>query len=220
MKCPRCVQRIHRAAGGCPHCGFTLADADAVFGAEDVKLRTLTDAAGLMRREEHRRVESAMHRFNRQFPQLFVAVHTGSFKGIANLRQFGFWFLNRAVFEDLPTARQNEACILIVIDADARAAGVSFGYVLDAFLEEGDTFQCLSRAHAYWLEGRHADGLVKAIEQLTIILKKRSRQAQRDPQRFERKVVRPPQLGALVKKIRSGRKVDLQGADQEREVSP
>jgi hypothetical protein len=220
MKCPRCVQRIHRAAGGCPHCGFTLADADTIFGAVDVRLRTLTDAAGLMRRGEQRRVESAMQRFNRRFPQLFVAVHTGSYLGVANLRQFGFWFLNRAVFEDLPAARFNEACILIVIDADAKAAGVSFGYALDAFLEEDDTFQCLSRAHSYWLEGRHAEGLVKAIEQLTIILKKRSRQAQRDPQRFERKVVRPPQLGALVKKIRGGRKVDQQDTDQEREVSP
>lgn len=219
MKCPRCVQRIHRAAGGCPHCGFTLADADALFGAEDVKLRTLTDAAGLMRREEQRRVESAMHRFNRQFPQLFVAVHTGSFKGVSNLRQFGFWLLNRAVFEDLPVDRLNEAGILIAIDADAKAAGMSFGYALDAFVEEDDTFQCLSRAHAYWLEGRHADGLVKAIEQLTIILKKRSRQARRDPERFERKVARPPQVDALVQKIRSGRKVEKQEEPRDREVS-
>jgi len=214
------VQRIHRAAGGCPHCGFTLADADVVFGAEDVKLRTLTDAAGLMRREEHRRVESAMLRFNRQFPQLFVAVHTGSFKGVSNLRQFGFWLLNRAVFEDLPVERLNEAGILIAIDADAKAAGMSFGYALDPFLEEDDTFQCLSRAHAYWLEGRHADGLVKAIEQLASILKKRCGQARRDPERFERKVVRPPQVEAQVQKIRGSRKLAKREEPQDREVSP
>lgn len=206
MKCPRCVQRIHRAADGCPHCGFTLANADSEFGADDVRFRTLTDAAGLMKREGHRRVESAMHRFNRQFPQLFVAVHTGSFGGAAKLRQFGFWLLNRAKFEDLPEGRQNKSAILIAIDVDAKAVGMSFGYALDAFLEEEDTFQCLARAHAYWLEGRHAEGLVKAIEQLSIILKKRSRQAGRDPLRFERKVARPPRLDALAQKIRGGRK--------------
>lgn len=216
MKCPRCVQRIHRAADGCPHCGFTLADADKSFSGEDFRLRTLSDGAGLMRLEDHHRVESAMQRFNRRFPQLFMAVHTGSFGAASNLRQYGFWFLNRARFEDLPVGRDNRAAILILIDADVKAAGMTFGYALDAFLDEEDTFQALSRAHAYWLEGRHADGLVKAIEQLSIILKKRSRQARRDPSRFERKVARPPQVDELARKIRDGRRSG-DGASTEQE---
>ncbi|MFD0894079.1 hypothetical protein ACFQ5Q_10625 [Luteolibacter ambystomatis] len=205
MKCPRCVQRIHRAAAGCPHCGFTLADADAIFGADEVGLRALTDAAGLLRRDEQRRVEQAMWDFNRRFPQLFIAVHTGSFSGVANLRQFGFWLLNRGAFEDVPVDRPNEAGVLIAIDAEAKAAGITFGYLLDPFLEEEDTFLCLSRAHSYWLEGRFADGLVKAIEQLESLLKKRCRQARRNPAKFERRVARPPQVDHLVQKIRRGR---------------
>ncbi|QUE51855.1 hypothetical protein KBB96_02945 [Luteolibacter ambystomatis] len=199
------MQRIHRAAAGCPHCGFTLADADAIFGADEVGLRALTDAAGLLRRDEQRRVEQAMWDFNRRFPQLFIAVHTGSFSGVANLRQFGFWLLNRGAFEDVPVDRPNEAGVLIAIDAEAKAAGITFGYLLDPFLEEEDTFLCLSRAHSYWLEGRFADGLVKAIEQLESLLKKRCRQARRNPAKFERRVARPPQVDHLVQKIRRGR---------------
>ncbi len=149
-----------------------------------------------------------MQRFNRQFPQLFVAVHTGSCGGMANLRQFGFWFLNRAKFEDLPSDRGNLSAILLVIDADARSAGISFGYGLDAFLDEEDTFQCLARAHAYWQEGRHSEGLVKAIEQLAIVLKRRSRQARRNPVRFERKVARPARIDVLAEKIGSGRRAE------------
>lgn len=156
-----------------------------------------------------------MWEFNRRFPQLFIAVHTGSFRGVANLRQFGFWLLNRGAFEDVPVDRPNEAGVLIAIDAEAKAAGITFGYLLDPFLEEEDTFVCLSRAHSYWLEGRFADGLVKAIEQLESLLKKRCRQARRNPGKFERRVARPPQVDHLVQKIRRGRQAEPTPAENE-----
>jgi len=160
-----------------------------------------------MRRAELRRVENAIAGFNRRFPQLFFSVYTGVFSGVSNLRQFGFWLLNRGAFEDVPVDRPNASGILLAIDAEAKAAGITFGYLLDAFLDEEDTFVCLSRAHSYWLEGRYADGMVKAIEQLEILLKKRCRQARRNPEKFERKVARPLQVDALIQKIRHGRPV-------------
>lgn len=204
MKCPRCVQRIHRAAGSCPHCGFSLTDADQRFGAEDVRLRCLTDSAGILRRGDRGRVEAAMERISRRFPQVFVAVYTGALGEVANIRQFGFWLLNRSAFEDLPAEKPNEAGILLTIDPESKAAGFVFGYLLDAFLEESDTFECLSRAHAYWLEERYADGIIKALLHLEGILAKRSRQARRDPEHFQRRVVPPAMMGDLVRRIRAG----------------
>jgi len=204
MKCPRCVQRIHRAAQSCPHCGFSLADADERFGSDVVRLRSLTDGAGLLRRGERGKVEAAMEDIGRRFPQVFVAVYTGSLGEVSNIRQFGFWLLNRAAFEDVPVGKPNESGILLTIDPESKAAGIAFGYLLDPFLEESDTFDCLSRAHAHWLEGRYADGIVKALRQLDSILAKRCRQAKRDPEKFERKVMPPPQMGDLVKRIRAG----------------
>ena len=204
MKCPRCVQRIHRAACSCPHCGFTLADADHNFGDEDVRLRCLTDTAGIFRRGDRARVEQAMERIARRFPQVFVAVYTGALGEVANIRQFGFWLLNRSAFEDLPPEKPNEAGILLTIDPESKAAGIVFGYLLDPFLEESDTFECLSRAHAYWLEGRYADGVVRALAHLDGILCRRSRQARRDPEYFQRKVLPPAMMGDLVRRIRAG----------------
>ena len=202
MKCPRCVQLIHRAAAVCPHCGFGMAEAGRMFGYSEVRLRSLTDAAGIFRRNERDRLEDELERIGTAFPQVFVAVYTGSLGETANLRQFGFWLLNRGLFEDVPAEKPNEAGVLIVIDPDSKAAGITYGYLLDAFLEEQDTFDCLSRAHAYWLEGRYADGLVKCLRQLEKTLRKRSRQARRDPERFERKVATPVAVGDLVRKIR------------------
>ena len=204
MKCPRCVQRIHRAAASCPHCGFTLADADARFGAEEVHLRCLTDSAGILRRGDRQRVEVALEKIARRFPQIFVAIYTGSLGEVANIRQFGFWLLNRSAFEDVPVNKPNEAGILITIDPESKAAGMVFGYLLDPFLEESDTFECLSRAHAYWLEERYADGILRALTHLDTILRKRSRQARRDPEHFERKVVLLSKMGDPVRCIRSG----------------
>lgn len=167
-------------------------------------MRCLTDTAGILRREDRKRVDAALEKFTRRFPQIFAAVYTGSLGEVANMRQFGFWLLNRAAFEDVPPHQPNEAGILITIDPESKAAGMVFGYLLDPFLEESDTFECLSRAHAYWLEGRYADGIVRVLTHLEGILRKRSRQARRDPEHFERKVVSPAKLGDRVRRLRAG----------------
>lgn|GEM_PF-255292 len=204
MKCPRCVQPIHRAAEACPHCGFSIEDADAQFGREEVRMRSLTDSAGVLKRGDRRRVEQAMERIPQIFPQTFVAVYTGALGEFANLRQFGFWLLNRSAFEDVPIDKPNEAGILLTIDPESKAAGMAYGYLLDPFLTESDTFECLSRAHARWLEGKYADGIIKALAQLEIILRKRSRQARRDPESFQQKVMPPSKTGDIVRRIRAG----------------
>lgn len=204
MKCPRCVQRIHRAADSCPHCGFSIADVDERFGAEEVRLRCLSDTAGVLKSAERERVEAAMERISRRFPQVFVAVYTGALGEVSNIRQFGFWLLNRAAFEDLPADKPNEGGILLTIDPASKAAGFVFGYLLDPFLDETDTFECLSRAHAYWLEERYAEGVIKALLHLEGILCKPSRQARRDPEYFLGKVLPPSMRGDVVRRIRAG----------------
>ena len=175
-----------------------------MFGEGEVKLRSLTDAAGIFRKSERGRIEEALGRIGTTFPQIFVAVYTGSLGEMGHLRQFGFWLLNRGVFEDVPIHKPNEAGILYVIDPDSKAAGMSFGYMLDSFFEEQDTFECLSRAHAYWLEGRYTEGLVKSLDQLERLLRRRCRQVKRDPEKYEQRVAIPVAVGDLVKKIRSG----------------
>lgn len=218
MKCPRCVQLIHRAAVVCPQCGFSLSDADNMFGDSDVKLRSLTDTAGIFRRNDRDLLEDEMERIGIVFPQIFVAVFTGSVGEMANLRQFGFWLLNRGLFEDVPVEKPNEAGILIVIDPDSKVAAMTFGYLLDPFLEEQDTFDCLSRAHSYWLEGRYAEGLMKCLAQLRKLLKKRSRQARRNFEMYERKVATPLAVGDLVRKIREGNRPAESRSEEGREV--
>lgn len=214
MKCPRCVQRIHRAAPACPHCGFAIGDADLMFGDSEVKLRRLTDAAGIFRRNERDALEDSMDRIASAFPQIFVSIYTDTFGDTGNLRQFGFWLLNRGVFEDVAVDRPNEAGVLIVIDPDSKSASMSFGYLLDPFFDERDTFECLSRAHSHWLEGRYADGALRCLSQLEKLLRKRCRQVRRDPDKYEQRVAKPVAVEDLVKKIRGGNQRVAQAPSQ------
>jgi hypothetical protein len=213
MRCPRCVQRIHRGAESCPHCGFSLAEADARFGSDDVRVRTLTDAAGLFRKGEREHVQEAMGRISRRFPQLYAAVYTGALGEMAALRQFGFWLINRAAFEDLPPNKPNAAGILLTIDPDSKSAGMVFGYLLDPFLDETDTFECLSRGHSYWLEQRYVEGITRVLQHLERVLKKRVAQARRDPEYFERKVMPAAMLGDMVCSIREGHRETKTGGE-------
>jgi len=194
MKCPRCVQRIHRAAASCPHCGFTLADADARYGATEMHVLSLTDSAGILRRGDRVRVEAVMEKITCRFPQIFLAIYTGTLGEIADVRQFGFWLLNRSVLGDVALDKSNDAGIFLILDPESKAAGMVFGYLLDPFLDEVDTFECLSRAHAHWLEGHYADGILRCLTHLDRVLQKRSRQAKRKPKFFERKVSTPARL--------------------------
>lgn len=175
-------------------------------------VRKLEDGAGLMKSSERAKVEVAMERFERRFPQMFFAVNTGRTEGRSDVRQYGFWLLNRAAFKDVPLDRPNEYGILLTIDPDAKSAGISWGYGLDAFLTAEDTFLFLSRAHAYWVEGRYSEGIIRGLDQLAKILSKRCRQARSDPERFERRVAPPAAVREAADRIRAGhRQLDPKG---------
>ncbi len=197
MKCPRCVQKIHRGAESCPRCGFALHQADVLFADVPQAMPALADRAGLLRLAERNRVLHAMKRFSSRFPQCFFALHTGVFRNHENLRIAGLWVLNRVTFEDQPQC-SNESCVLLVMDVERKAATLSFGYHLDAYLDEDDTFVCLSKAHPHWLEARYADGIVALMAVLESILIKRSRQARNNPLRFARRALPPSMVNQIL----------------------
>lgn len=179
-----------------------MSAADANFGSGEIRLRMLTDSAGLMRKAERIVVHEALERFSQRFPQLFFAVYTCVLPESANLREFGFWLINHASFEDMAEHRTNAAGILLVMDVEAKAAGITYGYLLDSYLDEDDTFQCLGKAHPHWLDRRPDQGIVALLKVLERILKKKSRASRKDGKKYEPNVA-SPRIGNLAKEIRS-----------------
>lgn len=202
-KCPRCVQRIHRSAVGCPHCGFDMTDVDYLFGEECVRLAALSDAAGVLRAKERKEMRLLMNDFERRFPQLFFAVYLGAFEEVAHLRQFGFWLLNRGAFVDVEVSRPNECGILLSIDVAGKAAGLSFGYALAPFLDEDDTFSALSGGHPFFLQGQYLKGIEMVMKKLDAILRRRAKKAKKEPALFAEDPPVEEATGELLERIRS-----------------
>lgn len=176
MKCPRCLQPIHRAADACPLCGFSIVDADRRFGPAR-QLGLLSDEAGVIRRPDRERVLRALHHVHHRFPQCFAALCITSIGEVRQLRPMAFWLLNRAIFSEFEQTFDNQYGILLLIDPSTKSATFSFGYGLEPYLNEEETFECLSRAHAYWLDGQYALGVTKALTHLEQILLSKTRKA-------------------------------------------
>lgn len=207
MKCPRCVQRIHRSAAQCPHCGFSLAEVDQVFGVQEVRVKCLTDAAGVLRKKERVEAEQVLRNFQRKFPQLFFAVYFGTFKELPSLRQFGFWLLNRGAFEDVEVSRPNEGGILLSVDVGGKSAGISFGYQLQPFLDDDLTFKALSAAHPFFLQGQYLKAMEVVVKRMSKVLRKEASRAKRDPEKYRTRQLETGEgAGEILERIRANHK--------------
>ena len=188
--------------------------ADRQFGGDDWQVRRLTDRAGVFRHDDREKIQLAMGRFSKKFPQLFLAVYTGTPGQPEDLRPFSFWLLNRSAFDDVPVDMPNENGILVSIDPESRAACITYGYLLDDLLNEDLTFDCLARAHGHWLEERFADGILRVIDRLEILLVGLSRKAQRRARRKgEPSTTRG--IGHSIKPLRDGHRPHAQQTEDE-----
>ncbi|MEM8953435.1 MAG: hypothetical protein AAGD22_04710 [Verrucomicrobiota bacterium] len=199
MKCPRCVQDLELRAGGCSGCGFSISELDDELGRESVVLDRLADDAHVLRVHERRRLEWELDRFEQLFPQLFAAIFIGVFPPMTNIRQFGFWLLNRAAVNGVDVARPNERGMLFVLDLNGKQLGVTLGYQLETFLAEKEIAKCFRVAKPDFLEGDYTTAMVKLLGRVTRRLKKRSKQAARYPDRFCRGRVCVPAMPELVR---------------------
>jgi len=177
---------IHRSAQQCPHCGFALQDLDAQYGASEVMMRRLSDAAGVLKLPERKKAEKWFDRFETSFPQLFFSVYYGALDDVSNIRQFGMWLLNRGAYEDVDLSRPNDGGILLVVDVNSKTAFIAYGYLLDFYLTDKDTFSILSKAHPHLLKGEHSKALKMIISQLSSLLRRRSRKANKSPAKYQK----------------------------------
>jgi uncharacterized membrane protein YgcG len=198
---------VAHGAECCPHCGYSLAVTDDVFGADPVLLDRVTDAAGVMSDEDRDKVEAALLQFEQRLPQLFAVVYCGALPPQTSLRQFGFWLLNRAAVCELDVTRPNEHGVLFIIDTHGRSAALILGYFLECYLDEPDTRLVLEAARHDFHRGLWAAGIVAALRELTVRLRRRAAEAAKAPSRFAPvKPPAPPAAPQFVRLRKGGRR--------------
>jgi uncharacterized membrane protein YgcG len=198
-----------------------MVHADEVFGSGDVRVRKFADVAGVFRMKEREPMRRVLERFEARFPQLFVAVYLGAFEDLNNLRQFGFWMLNRAAYEDVDLDRPNSNGILIVVDVNAKSASITYGYALNPYLDENSTFAALSAGHPMFLQADYLSALTAVVRKLERILIKGWRRARRDPESvLAESGQTPTRVAEMLEGIRDGNQVAVGETEVERKMEP
>ncbi|MGJ8696166.1 MAG: TPM domain-containing protein [Verrucomicrobiaceae bacterium] len=186
---------------------------DDLFGNDDVSLQKLSDAAGVLRMKEREAIRKVLQGFEHRFPQLFVSIYVGAFDEIPSLRQFGFWLLNRSAYTDVGVDRPNENGILLVVDVNGKTASLTFGYALMPYLDEENTFEALSAAHPFLLQGEYLKSFKVIVQRIEGSLKKGWRRVKRDPESLlAASGQAPKRVDHILQRIREG--------NQEVEVEP
>jgi len=92
--------------------------------------------------------------------------------------------------------------VLLSIDVSGKAAGLTYGYSLQPFLDEDDTFAALSVGHPLFLQGQYFKGIEMVMNKLEGTLIRRSKRAKKDPARFQEEEAAEG-TGELLERIRS-----------------
>lgn len=191
--------------------------ADELFGAEEVVLTKLTDAAGVLRMKNREPVRKLIEKFESRFPQLFFSVYLGAFQDLQSLRQFGFWLLNRAAYQDVDLDRPNENGILLVVDVNAKNAGLTFGYALMPYLDEDSTFAALAAAHPDFLEGDYAAAIRTVMKKIEAQLIRSWKRVKKDPESvLGRTGQQPKKVQEMLQRIREGNRERTQSEIERR----
>lgn len=184
MKCPRCTRALPYAALRCGECGFTLHDVDSRLGNDSVYLARVNNANGIFTAAELAEVEAVLDQFEKEFPQLFVAVYSAALPSTINIREFAFWLLNRAAIASVEITRPNENGCLLVLDSMSGQAILVVGYLLECYATEEELADCLSKGLASWSSGKMVQGTKLVVEAFSKVLKSKYFLVRKDPGKF------------------------------------
>jgi len=187
---------------------LTLSSLDEVYGCSEGVVTRVMDGGGTLRADELERIEREVVGFERDFPQAWLSVSAVSLGSAVALRLFGFWLLNRATLAGSGITRPNENGVVVLIDAEARAASISIGYQLEPWLPEDGMESILATGRREFRKGRTAEGVVCVVRALATALRA---SLQSPPQ--ESVVVRSPLDG--LRRLRSGGEPVRQPTDAE-----
>lgn len=191
MRCPRCSKSVTHRSDECHACGYSLTDAQSVFGTAMVEMDRLHDAAHCLRKEERAEVLDVMDRLKDRFPQLFFCAYLGTLPDNVKMSELGFWLLNHAAVKGVDITRPNENAILLLLDTHTGEAGISLGYYVEKFLEESSAASCLQSARSLFAKGENGKALCKVMKKLGRTLSKRSRGVLRIQPETQQSVLNP-----------------------------
>ena len=166
MFCPDCNAPLAEHDAACAQCGFSMEQADRVFGGPPALHPPVCDLARLLSSSEARKLTLAARRLEAKFPQVRIAIITKSVPANCSIRALVFWLFNRAGL--CSTMEKGGDChlVLLFLDPDARAITGMIGYGLEPFLSRAEFESCLATGKDAFAAARWSDALTRTLQAL------------------------------------------------------
>ncbi|MCB1224742.1 MAG: hypothetical protein KDK99_02915 [Verrucomicrobiales bacterium] len=169
MKCPHCQSLLAANTARCPGCGFCEQALSSYLGDQWVRLERLTDRAHALPMADSQRLLHQMDAFERQFPQVFLAIYIGSLPPLLNPVELGMWLLNHGAFSTHQFAKRNEYGMVCTLDPAAQRFGFAVGYALEKVLPEPTLERISLEMKEHLAQGHLAaalEGLLARLERI------------------------------------------------------
>ncbi len=170
MVCPYCRTVLRETSPACPACRLTLARAAALLGPVPRLHAGVSDSTRLLGRRRLRRVDDALDRLRRRFPQVRPHVVLREFQKVHPFELQVFWLFNCAGFFAAGQAGGHNRGILLAIDPPNGRAALTFGYGLEPFVDPADTDRLLELATPAWRGGNYTAGILTVLAGLEALL--------------------------------------------------
>lgn len=166
MFCPDCNAPLAENDAACVQCGFTMEQADRVFGGPPALHPPVCDLARLFSGREKQKLALASRSLEAKFPQVRLAIITKAVPEGVPARGLVFWLFNRAGL--CSTMEKGGDChlVLLFLDPAARVLSGMIGYGLEPFLGRAEFEQCLAAGKAELAASKWCEGLARTLHSL------------------------------------------------------
>lgn len=166
MKCPYCDSPLLEDSPSCPRCGLTLEKAGAFFGTVPRLLRGVSDAAGVLKGADIRRLKAAILKFERRFPQAGFTVAFIPLPEGTPGATYTYWVFNRCNPAGELHQGSSNRHIFLLVDTAGRDAWLTVGYGLEPFIGEQHLSPCLAKAQPHLAAGAYPEAVITLLEEL------------------------------------------------------
>lgn len=175
MKCPKCLRPVDHEAESCYSCGYSELEAASKYGANQVILNRIHDAAACLRKQDRDELAAALDHLEIKFPQILFCAYLGTLPHHLNIGELGFWLLNHGQVRGAEYARPNENAILLILDMNSKQIGVSLGYFTETLISEEDAYRALLHARPHLINAEYGEALEKIFFRLAKVLRRKGR---------------------------------------------
>lgn len=166
MFCPDCQAPLAEHDTACVQCGFTMEQADRVFGGPPALHPPVCDLAKLLSNGEKQRLTLVARNLEAKFPQVRLAIVTKAVPDGVQARGLVFWLFNRAGLCSSMEKGGDCHLVLLFLDPSAHVLSGMIGYGLEPFLSREEFEQCLAAGKAELSASKWGEGLGATLRSL------------------------------------------------------